>query len=153
MELIDNIVAIEDKNKDLFFLLLNFLEDLAKEKNDLDKLFCIFQIKTLDLSGFKPNIEDCVLCGKPIYIHGRFSTSFGGFICNHCIFKDASSKNVLKGTIASLRYIGNNNWENLRRFKLNAHINSEMKKLLHNFINFHVERKLKSREFVDMALV
>lgn len=153
VELIDSIVAPEDKNEDLFLLLVKFLEEISNNSREIDKLLHIFQIKVLDLSGFKPNIESCISCKKHISDGTKFSYREGGLLCSDCCTKDRSAKSILKGTIASLTYIGENDWENLKRFKLNADIQKEIKDILENFISFHLETKLKSSDFLEIAVL
>ncbi len=153
VELTDSIVEPEDKNEELFYLLLAFLKELRLNNSDTEKLFCVFQIKAMILSGFKPNIEDCISCKKMISSGARFSYLRGGLICNSCLLHDPSAKQVLKGTIASLIYIGNNDWAGLRRLKLDPYIKKEIKSILDNFISFHLEKRLKSAEFMNRELL
>ena len=153
LELIDSLMETEDKNYELFETLSRFLRELSVQNEDIEKIFCIFQIKALEHSGFKPNIEDCISCKKTILDEARFSLSRGGLLCAKCSTEESFSRDILKGTIASIDYINKNGWDNLKRFKISPSIKNEIKEILNNFLSFHLEKRIKSARFIDKAFV
>lgn len=63
-------------------------------------LFCLaFELKLLDLMGFRPHLKGCLLCGAPEAPY--FSPSQGGLLCRRCTGGDAI--NLSAGTAALAR--------------------------------------------------
>lgn len=81
LELVNKIMPAEQVNKDVYDLLLQFLDRLQEEK-DLERLVNLFQIKMLRYSGFSPHLDSCVRCrqqsGKGPFQHGRRRAGVSG---------------------------------------------------------------------------
>ena len=103
VELIDKTTPLQDKNIEIFNLLLGFLGLLSVE--EARKVSPIFEIKLLHLLGLMPAIADCIHCGGALRGEARFSPSLGGLLCPKCFYKDYSSRPALKGTIATITHI------------------------------------------------
>lgn len=148
LELVNAIMPPEDKNEEVFKLLLWFIKDLSR-LCESEKLISIFQIKILSLSGFKPHLDSCVVCNKSIDKKVGFSSSLGGFVCERCKFRDRNIQPVLKGTVASLVHIQKTPCQESLRLGIAYSIKKELNLILDSFLTFHLERKLKTWEFVS----
>ena len=151
LELVDHIMPVEEKNLKIYELMLSFLEGLDAV-NDIDKLIFIFQIKTLGLSGFKPHLDSCVKCGKKIQAKVRFNSQLGGLMCSHCPSNSAGSLMISQGTIATLLYIEQNNWQKNLRLGLTSVVKKELKYILNHFLVYHLEKQLKSSKYIQGVL-
>ncbi|MFZ5800654.1 MAG: DNA repair protein RecO [Candidatus Omnitrophota bacterium] len=149
LELADALTPVEDKNKLLFELLVSALVSLEAE-TDTPKLLHIFQIKTLALSGFKPHFDSCLICDKKIAATAFFSHKLGGLLCLNCRSRDLDSRAVLKGTIATIKHIEQEEWEGALRLGLNSTVRLELSEILQDFLHFHVERRMKSAELLGL---
>lgn len=147
LELVNTIMPPEEKNEEIYQLMVDFLNSLG-EAGDMDKLVHIFQVKTLLLSGFRPHIDSCLLCQRQISGRARFSTQMGGLVCVDCKLNDAASSVISQGTIASILHIENNDWKKSLRLALAPSIKKELKFLLNNFLVFHLERPLRSAQYL-----
>lgn len=153
MELIASVMQPEDKNEEVFNLALECLKELELT-NTPEKVMTIFKIKMLALSGFKPHFDSCVSCASRIFGQSRFSLSLGGLLCQKCFHKDAASRSIFRGTIASILYIEKNNFKNNLNLGLNPIIKKELELILNAFLNFHLEKELKSQKVLNkLALV
>jgi len=148
LELVNKIMPAEEPNRKVYDLLLNFLTLLQSEK-DINRLVHIFQVKILDLSGFRPHIDSCVSCQKRIDHEARFSMKWGGLLCASCHGQDSSATMVSRGAVASLNHLQKNDWEKSLRLKLSEGIQKELKYALNSFLVFHLERPLKSAKFLS----
>jgi len=148
MELVDTIMQIEQVNKKVYKLVVNFLHSLENSK-DINKLVHIFQIKILALSGFSPHLDSCVKCSQKIEGKARFSMYLGGLLCGKCPTKEMSFVVISKGAISSLLYYEQNNWEGCMRLGLTANVKKELKTILNNFLTFHLEKQLRSAKFLN----
>lgn len=149
LELTDALTPIEDKNEPIFELLVSALSSLETEA-DTAKLLHIFQIKSLSLSGFKPHLDSCLVCDKKIAATAFFSHKMGGLLCLSCRSRDIDSRAVLKGTIATIKHIEQQEWERALRLGLNSTVRLELTEILQDFLHFHVERRMKSAQLLGL---
>lgn len=148
LELVTVVMPPEDKNEDVFNLTLECLKELELTSNP-DKVTTIFKIKMLALSGFKPHFDSCVSCEDRILGQSKFSLSLGGLLCEKCYYKDLSARAIFRGTIATILYIEKNNFRNNLNLGINPLIKKELELILNAFLNFHLERELKSQRVLN----
>lgn len=151
VELTDRIMPLEDKNAEIFNLLLESLARIPLLRQPF-KIIPIFQIKILSLSGFKPHLDSCVACIKPVVSQTFFSNSYGGLLCNLCRIKDRMAHPVLRGTIASIIHIEKSDWDRILRLTLSLKINQELNNILNRFLDFHLDAPLKSQGFLRSVM-
>lgn len=148
IELLSAVMQQEDKNEEVFDLALAALRELEVNNNP-DKIAAIFKIKMLALSGFKPNFDSCVSCASKIIGASKFSLSLGGLLCPACCKKDLSSRSIFRGTVASIVHIERNDFKNNLNLGLNPQIKKELEAILNAFLNFHLEKELKSQRVLN----
>lgn len=144
MELIDAVMPQEDKNEEVFGLAIAALKELETNDN-AEKIMRIFKIKILSLSGFKPHFNSCIACGLRVNGQAKFSLSLGGLLCFKCYKKDTAARGIFRGTVSSILYIQNNDFRNNLNLGMNIQIKKELDLVLDSFLNFHLERELKSQ--------
>jgi DNA repair protein RecO (recombination protein O) len=147
LELVDKTSPLEDKNINLFNLLLGSLRLLSDE--NARKVVHIFEIKFLGLLGLMPVVTRCVYCNNRIGEEIKFSSLLGGLLCKQCFFKDGQAVPVLKGTIASINHINGVSYQQALRLKLTQEVEKNLGEILRIFLDFHLEKKLKSVEFLE----
>lgn len=148
IELIDSIMPIEDKNEEVFKLLLDCIESVSAHATDAEKIIHFFQIKLLILSGFKPHFDSCIVCNKRISDKASFSLRLGGLICLKCLDRDRQSHDILKGTIASIMHVESSDWQRALNLGLSNKVKSELRSILFNFLSVHLDKRLKSYRFI-----
>ena len=148
MDLLGAVMAEEDKNEEVFNLSLASLKELATTSNP-DKVMTIFKIKMLALSGFKPHFDSCISCGDRILGQSKFSLALGGLLCPRCYQKDMSSRSIFRGTVASVLHIEKNDFKTNLNLGMNPQIKKELEVILNAFLNFHLERELKSQKVLN----
>jgi DNA repair protein RecO (recombination protein O) len=147
-ELVDEVMAPEDKNEGVFDLLLDTLKEIDVSNNP-HKITLLFKIKCLALSGFKPHFDSCVTCGAKINGDSKFSTSLGGLLCFKCLKKDPGARSIFRGTIATVLYIQKNDFKTNLNLGLNPQIKKELEIIVNAFLNFHLEKQLKSEQVLN----
>jgi len=148
MELVSAVMAQEDKNEEVFNLALTSLRELETNPNP-EKVMTIFKIKMLALSGFKPHFDSCVSCTEKIYGQSKFSLVLGGLLCPKCSTKDLSSRTIFRGTIATILHIEKNDFRINLNLGMNPQIKKELEVILNAFLNFHLEKELKSQKVLN----
>lgn len=151
VDLLNAVTSCEDKNEELFELILRTLGVLNQEK-DPDAIKNIYEIKTLILSGFKPRVDSCIRCTRSISKKAKFSTRFGGLLCQDCLNEDRDSVDIYNGTLASMLHIEKADFNNVWRLNLTTKVKRQLSKILNNFIEFHIEKNIKSQNFIKPLL-
>ncbi len=151
-ELIDAVMQPEDKNEEIFDLALSCLKELAISANP-EKVTTIFKIKLLSLSGFKPHFDSCVSCGDKVLGQSKFSLTLGGLLCSRCSGKDLGARTIFRGTVASILHIEKNDFRVNLNLGLNPQIKRELDVILSAFLNFHLEKELKSQRVLNKLTV
>jgi DNA repair protein RecO (recombination protein O) len=148
MELLDSIMPPEDKNEEVFDLTLSSLKELEVTANPY-KILTIYKIKILSLSGFKPHFDSCSCCNCRIIGESKFSLNLGGLVCPGCYKKDLRARTIFRGTIASILHIQKNDFKTNLNLGLNPQIKKELDLILNAFLNFHLEKELKTEKVLS----
>ena len=152
LELVDAIMPLEEKNLDVYQLMLNYLGTL-QDIQDIDKIVFISQIKILLYSGFRPHIDSCVKCGKKVHGKARFSLKSGGLICPACPNSEINFTVISPGTIASILHIEDSDWQKSLRLGLTNPAKKELKYVLNHFLVYHLEKRLKTTQYLQEDMV
>ncbi|MBL7091852.1 MAG: DNA repair protein RecO [Candidatus Omnitrophica bacterium] len=147
LELLDAVTFDYDKNEGLFELTVDSLKALCLEQESW-RIARIFEIRLLNLSGFKPRLDSCVNCQRRITAEGRFSSILGGILCPRCFACDSRAKATLRGTLASIDYIEKSSWQKALHLKIAPDIASELVTILTSFLDIHLDKRIKSRKFL-----
>ncbi|MFH0826307.1 MAG: DNA repair protein RecO [Candidatus Omnitrophota bacterium] len=148
MELLGAVMAVEDKNEEVFDLTLNCLQELKNTVNP-EKIMTIYKIKMLALSGFKPHLDSCISCKDRVSGPSKFSLTLGGLLCPRCFKKDMTSRHIFRGTVASILHIERNEFRNTLNLGMNPQIKKELEVILNAFLNYHLEKELKSQKVLN----
>lgn len=99
-----------------------------------------FQLKFLDLSGYKPNLAHCLKCQHPpAHNNLFFDYSRGGFFCRDC------QTGVLSGKVFSLnalKYLGwlqRSSLEEIAKHKIPTNITNEAAIWMSDYLSYHLE--------------
>lgn len=149
IELLDSITPVGEKNTVLYELLFNSLEFLSTNASPR-RVARIFEIKLLSVLGHMPGLKSCASCdGKLAGRRPRFSVSEGGMLCEACLKKDKNARPVLAGSINFISHIEALPFNKIRHVKVAKSVGREVERLLRDFINYHLDIRLKSREFIE----
>ncbi len=148
LELVDAILPLQEENRTIYELLVDYLSSLETVKDFL-KLLCFFQIKILLHSGFRPHLDSCLRCDQEIHGKARFSLQSGGLICLRCKLKDTDVSLVAPGTIASILYVERNPWGLCLQLGLTERIKRQLMFVLNNFLVFHLEKEIKMMKYLE----
>ena len=146
-ELLDSVTALGDKNEQVFDLLLNSLKLLSGDTSSR-RAARIFEIKLLSLLGIMPTLESCASCGKSVDPTAKFSVTQGGLICKDCFKSDGNARSIMQGTVKFIEHIRALPFEKVARVKVADAVGRELESTLRRFLDYHVERRFKTLEFI-----
>ncbi|NQU95577.1 MAG: DNA repair protein RecO [Candidatus Omnitrophica bacterium] len=148
IELLDRVTGIGERNLALYELLKDCME-LLSTKASPKRVARIFEIKLLSILGFTPRLASCVNCDKSIEKkRARFSLSRGGVLCEACFAKDRRAVPILAGTINFIMHIKDLPFDKVKNIKVAKRVGSEVEGLLKNFINYHLDIRPRSMDFI-----
>lgn len=148
IELLDRFTYEEGENMGLYRLLSETLSRINKET---DPAFAVryYEIRLLDLVGFRPQLVHCVNCGEEIRAEDQFfSFEKGGVICPKCGAKEAGVRSVSMPALRILRHFQRSNYTEAQRARLSSAVDGELENLMGNYLTYLLERGLNTPAFL-----
>ncbi|MGI6189041.1 MAG: DNA repair protein RecO [Clostridiales bacterium] len=154
LALTEEAVNYEEGNFRLFYMLLQVLAYLAYgEINPADTAH-VFELKLIDLLGYRPVLDRCIACGSPIeQLNSNklfFSASQGGIVCRSCNSGVNDGYAVHKNTIQTMRFILSMDIKRLGVLKFSGMVRNELDYILSGYLSEIIGRPIKTRSFIDM---
>jgi len=149
LELLDRFTYDEGENRSLYQLLL---DTLSRVTNLPDPYIAVryYEIRLLDLLGFRPELFHCVNCGNPIKAEDQFFSFLqGGVVCPPCTDHMHAARQVSMDALRFLRHLQRSSFSEAQRADPSPGVRAEMESLLNDYLTFLLERKLNSPEFLD----
>jgi DNA repair protein RecO (recombination protein O) len=168
LELVDRMTIEKHQDERIFYLLkkaLLFLNVGTRHclvPTTITTTILLFQTNLLNLTGFSPELNKCVLCGKLIKTgKNYFSFSMGGIVGGKCVSKDTKSVPISDSAIKLLRLFQfkgggvkeynlhlDKCFEIISKLKVDEKLVLNSVFLMNKFIEFNVERKIKGIDFL-----
>jgi DNA repair protein RecO (recombination protein O) len=148
IELLDRFTYEEGENIGLYRLLSETLSRINKEA---DPAFAVryYEVRLLDLVGFRPQLVHCVNCGEEIQAEDQFiSFEKGGVICPKCGAKEAGVRPVSMPALRILRHFQRSNYAEAQRARLSSAVDRELENLMGNYLTYLLERGLNTPAFL-----
>ncbi|MCK4261556.1 DNA repair protein RecO [bacterium] len=157
-ELVDKGVRGKEESQDLFKLLLGAFH-LFKNGYDLELTTRLFELRFLELLGYKPHLHRCVSCRRKIvdssYSPGgqlRLSSSLGGSLCPDCHLRDREATPLSPAALSLMMYLQGIDLSKLNRLKVSPRSRQELKSVLYDYLLFRLEKRPKSLDFLEKNL-
>ena len=153
VELLDRFTYEEGQNLSLFRLLVDTLARLNRDDSGVNRISPVavryYEIRLLDLLGFRPHLFECARCGNPIRAEAQyFSSAQGGVLCPSCGNHDPGARPVSLEALRYMRHFQRSNYAEATRAHLTPGINTEIERLLQYYLTYLLERGLNSPEFI-----
>jgi DNA repair protein RecO (recombination protein O) len=148
VEVLDRFTYEESQNIGIFKLLTNTLERLDKVEN-LETVIHHFEIRLLSLLGFKPQLFECVNCGKKIQEQDQFISSLvGGVLCPDCGGNGKDVWSIQKDVLRYLRHLQRSRWQQVEHVLIPEGVEKGLSQLFDRYFTYLLERKLNTTEFL-----
>jgi DNA repair protein RecO (recombination protein O) len=149
-ELVNEMVAEREANKEIFKLFITFLY-LLNESFFREEFIRIFELRLLALSGYQPELRRCVVCREEVKgeKEHRFSLNRGGLICSDCFKGSGDYPSLSGGTIKMLQHAQTIELEKVTRLFFSPQAREESRMILTRFIEYHLEKPLKSLRVLE----
>jgi len=151
VELLDKFSYEEGDNVPLFNLLDKTLARLANPTKFPDRNLVLryYEMRLLDLVGFRPELTLCVVCGEPIQAEDQFfSAKEGGVVCPSCSHGVEGLRPVRKDVLRYLRHTQRSNFSETARAHPAPEIHQEMENLMTHYLTYVLEQGLNTPKFL-----
>jgi DNA repair protein RecO (recombination protein O) len=148
-ELVDAFTAERDENQPLFDLLKDALGWLCKA-DDLALLARYYELHLLSLVGYQPQLFVCGGCKKQLEPETNYLSAVeGGVFCGQCGYDRMGTVELSVNALKVLRFLQTHAWDTCRLLRLSSSSQAEVERTMNHYITYHLERKLKSVDFIQ----
>jgi len=148
-ELINQFSVAHSSNPALFELFLETLDRLARAESP-ELTLRYFELHLLDLSGYRPQLQECVACREALKpVENAFGPGAGGVLCPNCKFEYPSALPISVDALKVLRLLQRSAFEVVIRLKIKAELACELKMILSVYIRYILEREVKSATWME----
>jgi DNA repair protein RecO (recombination protein O) len=149
IELLDRFTYDDDGgHSSTFKLLVETLDRLEKE-SDAWLAVRYYEMRLLDYVGFRPQLIDCVNCGREILPEDQFfSFSAGGAICPRCGQGLPNLNKISVETLKYLRHFQRSNYRDASRANPSLEVKKETEILMQGYFTYLLERQLNTPGFI-----
>jgi len=149
VELLDRFTYEDDSENYNIFRLLN--EALSRLEKEVDPWLAIryYEVRLLDLLGYRPHLFECANCGREIKAEDQFfSAAQGGVLCPDCGIGLPGVWSVSVEALKYLRHFQRSDYVGAQRARPNFEVKSEVEALLQYYVTYLLERALNSPGFI-----
>ncbi len=148
-ELADKFAYEGEEHPGLYRLLVHTFEQLEKHP-DLNLVTRYYELRLLDLTGFRPELQRCVLCGQPLQPEPQFfSPGLGGVVCPRCGQAQRGLRPLSVDALRYLRHFQRSAFAQAERARPSRTVHEEMEHLMLAYLTHVLERRLHSPVFLQ----
>lgn len=148
-ELTDRMTAEHVQSLPTYRLLLDTLGRLESGLAP-DTALRFFEMRLLDQSGFRPEIERCVGCGNDLEpVDNFFAPVAGGAVCRQCVPGLAGPRVMTLNGLKVLRLLQRGSYNDVARVNVPPALAEEVERHLRSYIVGVLERDVNAAAFID----
>jgi DNA repair protein RecO (recombination protein O) len=148
VELLDRFTYEQDENRALYRLLA---ETLSRINTEADPALPVryYEIRLLDLLGYRPQLFTCASCEAEIQAEDQFfSASQGGVLCPDCGRTALDARPVSVQALKYLRHFQRSSYREAARARLSPELNNQLESLMEYYLTYLLERGLNTPAFL-----
>lgn len=148
VELLDRFTYEEDENRALYRVLSETLSRLNTEEDPALPVR-YYEIRLLDLLGYRPQLFTCARCEAEIQPEDQFfSASQGGILCPNCGQAALDARPISMQALKYLRHFQRSSYKEAARARLSTELNSQIESLVGYYLTYLLERGLNTPAFL-----
>ncbi len=149
-ELLDRFTAEGDEESAGLFRLLDETLDRLCHDDDPRLAVRYYEVRLLDLVGFRPELNECVISRQPVQAEDQyFSYVEGGVVRPEHAVHTASIIPIPMVTLKLLRYMQRSPYEHVKSLKISPTLHNDVERVMLGYITFLLEQKLQSVDFIQ----
>jgi DNA repair protein RecO (recombination protein O) len=149
IELLDRFTYEDESENYAIFRLLT--ESLSRIATEPDPWLAIryYEVRLLDLLGFRPHLFECANCGEQIQpVDQFFSPAAGGVLCPKCGAGLPGVWSVSVEALKVFRHIQRSPYSEAQRARPAPEVQNELETLIQKYLIYLLERGLNSPGFI-----
>jgi DNA repair protein RecO (recombination protein O) len=148
VEVLDRLTVDREDNIALYRLLVNTLRRMESGV-DANTVLRYFEVRILELSGYRPEVFHCVGCSNEVKPEDQFfSSSEGGVLCQNCGPTRSGIHTISLGALKVLRHYLRNTFAAASTVSIRPEVYAELEEIMEDYLIFVLERKLNSPVFL-----
>jgi DNA repair protein RecO (recombination protein O) len=148
VELLDRFTYEEGQNIPMYRLLTDTLSRLCAE-TDFSLVIRYYEVRLLDLLGFRPQLFQCAQCGNEILPEDQyFSAAQGGALCPSCGVNAPGARPISMQALKYFRHFQRSSYAEAKRASPTSTHYREMEVLIQYYLTYFLERGLNTPEFL-----
>jgi DNA repair protein RecO (recombination protein O) len=148
-ELVDAFLQDRDEHRAVFVLLRAALEALDGSEVAPELVARHFEVQLLAAVGFQPQLYTCLSCEAPIVEEANgYSVPLGGVLCPGCVGVEPSARPIATNTLKLLRFLQRTETVRGASVAVPSGTLRDAERLLHEVLEFVLERHLRAADFV-----
>ena len=148
VELVDKFTYEEEENAPVYTLLSHTLTRLNRGDDSL-LVIRYFEIRLLDVLGFRPQLQHCMVTGASIQPENQyFSASLGGVVSPEAGKTLAGAVPVSVNALKYMRHFQRSNYQDASRAIIPPQIHQELEIVMQHYITYLLERGLNTPSFL-----
>ena len=149
-ELIDRFTEPHEEQFVLYRLLLDTLRRVGA-RPDIDTPVRFFEMALLNLLGYRPELEECVVCrGRLEPVTNYWSAAAGGVVCAGCRrHVEGELRSVSVNALKMLRLLLHGRFEDVARVGVRQDLADELERSMREYVRWVLERDVRSSAFID----
>lgn len=140
VEVLNDLVKGQERDEAMWKLLVESFARLNaryKEKDTVYKVYYYFFWNFLFLLGYRPEIYNCVLCGKKLVPEKLFfGSKEGGVVCHKCSEDIGIREYIAPEVIKIIRIIIKGEWPVLEKIKIEPDFQKLLKNISRSYLSF-----------------
>lgn len=149
VELVDRFTFEEEENPPIFNLLRNSLARLDTGDPPAPLVVRYFEIRLLDLLGFRPELKNCVVTGNEIQPENQyFSAALGGVVSSQAGRTLTGAVPVSMSALKYLRHFQRSSFDQAAVAKPPDQVYQELEILMQYYLTYILERGLNTPGFL-----
>jgi DNA repair protein RecO (recombination protein O) len=147
-ELIDRFAVEAAESQSLYRLALNTLQRLSTGKFPAGTIL-YFNMRFLDLVGYRPELFRCVRCAEDIRpVDQFFSYQDGGVVCPNCGGTLTDTASISLSALKVLRHFQRNTYAAISSLEVSHKVMRELEQILEGYLTYLLERRLNVPAFL-----
>lgn len=149
-ELVERMTPERVPGASTYRLLAETLSRLANEVGDLDMVLRFLEMRLLDYGGFRPQLDQCAGCGKPLEpAQNFFAPLVGGVVCPACAPGAGGARALSVNALKVLRLLQRGPYKEVMRVRVPPTLSQEVERHLHSYLVSVLERDINAASFIQ----
>lgn len=151
LDLTDKLTIPNDPENQIFSLLTSSLHMLneAKSQKEIDLIIAHFQFRIMDHTGYRPHLDNCVVCHNAISENDLvFSVKFGGVMHSRHKIRDKHAFKISSSMTRRIQEMLESDHDK-KSFSGDKNVFKEMIKIGYLLVTYQLGKRVKSERFLD----